>query len=172
VAELLSELRSAVIAAATVAMQEMELQMVDESYLAIEGFEWEWNGPVSDQRSIIDTGNLMNSVEIGNVELKQNRITFSLTWDPVDPETGEHYAELVHNGEPAYFEDDDGFPKDYTARPWTFLLIPAEQRDDSQVRTDTGPTPESLPEDGWESALQSFKRAMGRELSRTFKVLN
>lgn len=170
-AQLLGKLQAAVIAAATVAMQEMELQMVDESYRAIEEFQWEWNGPVSDQRAIIDTGNLMNSIELGPVERKQNKIEFSLTWDPVDPETGDHYADLVHDGHASYFEDEKtGETREYTARPWTFLMIPADQRDDMEVNTETGPTTESLPEDGWEAALQAFQRSMRQELSRTFKV--
>lgn len=172
-AELLEEFRNAVLAAAEQAMQEMELQMVDESFRAIEEFQWEWNGPVSDERAIIDTGNLMRSIELGPVERKQNKIGFSLTWDPVDPETGDHYADLVHNGQIGYFEDEEGgdFAKDYTARPWTFLLIPADQRDDTELNTDTGPTPESLPEDGWEAALQVFNRSLMSGLSRSFRVV-
>lgn len=172
-AELLGEFRAAVVAAAQQAMAQMQFQMLSEAETAIQDFQWEWNGPISGRRSIIDTGNLMNSVEWSDVELQQNRITFSLSWDPVDPDTGVHYGSLVHDGEAGYFEDDEGgdFAKDYTARPWTFLLIPAEQRDDSRLNTDTGPTPESLPEDGWEASLQAFNRSLRQELSRTMKVI-
>ena len=171
-AGLLGGLRAAVIDAAQQAMQAMELQMVDESFRAIQDFEWEWNGPISGERPIIDTGRLMESIELGDVELTQDRITFSLAWDPVDPETNAHYASLVHDGQSGYFEGEEGgdFAKDYTARPWTFLLIPADQRDDSELATDSGPTTESLPEDGWDIALEAFNRSFKQVLSRTMKV--
>ena len=169
-------------------MQAMELQMVDESFRAIESFQWEWNGPISDQRAIIDTGALMNSIELGSVESEQNSISFSLRWDPVDPGTdpthgveggqigpqqGKHYASLVHNGQAGYFQGEEGgdFAKDYTARPWTFLLIPAEQRDDSEIYTDTGPATESLPEDGWEAAMKAFDQALRQQLTTQFQVI-
>jgi len=172
-AELLGGFRTAVLAAAEQAMQQMQVQMLMEAETAIQDFEWEWNGPISGRRSIIDTGNLMNSVAWSDVEVQQNSITYSLSWDPVDPETGKHYGALVHDGQAGYFEDEDGgdFAKDYTARPWTFLLIPADQRDDSQVNTDTGPTTESLPEDGWEAALQAFSTRLRQELARSMKVV-
>ena len=171
-AELLGEFRAAVVAAAQQAMAQMQFQMLAEAETAIQEFRWEWKGPISDRRAIIDTGNLMNSVEWSDVELQQNSITYSLSWDPVDPETGEHYGTLVHDGQAGYFEDDEGgdFAKDYTARPWTFLLIPAEQRDDSSLNTDIGPSTESLPEDGWEASLQAFTRSLRQELSRSMKV--
>lgn len=172
-AELLAGLRTAVLNAAQQAMGELQAQMIVESYGAIESFQWNWEGPISDERPIIDTGNLMNSLDPSGIQLKQNSISFSLTWDPVDPETGKHYGELVHDGQAGYFVDDEGgdFAHDYTARPWTFLLIPAEQRDEELLNTDTGPTPESLPEDGWEAGLQAFQRTFAQELSRQFKVV-
>ena len=151
--------------------------MVDESFLAIESFQWEWNGPISDQRAIIDTGALMNSIELSGVEMQQNSISFSLRWDPVDPapnpKRDKHYASVVHDGAAGYFEGEEGgdFAKDYTARPWTFLLIPEEQRDDSAVNTDTGPTTESLPEDGWQAALKALNQSLRQQLSTQFKVI-
>ncbi len=174
-AALLDGFRAAVVSAAQQAMQAMELQMVDESFRAIQDFEWEWKGPISGDRSIIDTGRLMESIELGDVERKQNSISFSLVWHPIDPEATrvKDYAALVHDGSAGYFEDEEGgdFAKDYNARPWTFLLIPADQRDDSQLNTDIGPSVESLPEDGWEAALEAFNRRLSQELSRTMKVI-
>ena len=172
-ADLLAELRSAVMNAAQQAMGELQAQMILESYQAIGEFQWEWNGPISGDRPIIDTGNLMNSLEPSAVNVQQNRLSFTLSWDPVDPESGKHYASLVHDGQAGYFGNEEGgdFAKDYTARPWTFLLIPAEQRDDSRINTDTGPTPESLPEDGWEAALKAFQQAFRQQLSTQFKVI-
>lgn len=172
-AQELAGFRVAVIAAAQQAMQAMELQMVDESFRAIQDFVWDWKGPISNRRSIINTGALMNSVQIGSVDLQQNSISFSLTWDPVDPDNGDHYAKLVHDGQAGYFEDDEGgdFAKDYTARPWTFLLIPSEQRDDSELNTDSGPTTESLPEDGWEASLEAFQQAFRQQLTGKLKVV-
>jgi len=174
-AELLGGFRTAVLAAAEQAMVQMQFQMLSEAETAIQDFEWEWNGPISNRRSIIGTGRLMNSVEWSDVEVHQNSITFSLVWHPIDPEPTrtKDYADLVHDGQAGYFEDEEGgdFAKDYTARPWTFLLIPADQRDDSQVNTDTGPTTESLPEDGWEAALQAFSTRLRQELARSMKVV-
>jgi hypothetical protein len=171
-AELLGEFRAAVLAAAEQAMGQMQFQMLAEAETAISDFVWEWNGPISGRRSIIDSGNLMRSVEWSDVEVQQNSITFSLSWDPVDPESGKRYGALVHDGQAGYFEGEEGgdFAKDYTARPWTFLLIPADQRDDSDINTDTGPATQSLPEDGWEAALTAFNRSLRQELSRSMKV--
>lgn len=185
---LLGEFRTAVLAAAAEAVAKMQYQMMVESEVAIREFQWEWKGPISGDRPIIDTGALMNSIEPSPVEIKGNSITFSLKWDPVDKEKdigetpmrwqvpedqdGFHYASLVHDGKRAYFRlRDGGKRRDYTARPWTFLLMPAEQRDDSQLNTEIGPSVDSLPEDGWEACLKAFSQSFRQELSRTMKVI-
>lgn len=166
------DLYGVMLQAAETAMGEMQAQMALESYKAIEEFEWEWNGPKANERNIMDTGNLMESLTPSEVTVEPNHIRFQLKWDAVDPETGKHYAELVHNGRAEYFYDEEKeVTYDYTARPWTFLLIPADQRDEEQLSTSTGPVPQSLPEDGWEAAVQAFKEALRQQIAKRYKVL-
>lgn len=171
---LLGEFRTAVLAAAAEAVAKMQYQMMVESEVAIQEFEWEWKGPISNERSIIDTGRLMESIEPSKINVQQNSISFSLVWHPIDPEAkrAKDYADLVHDGQEGYFEGEDyDQDKEYTARPWTFLLMPAEQRDDSQLNTEIGPSVDSLPEDGWEACLKAFNDSFRQELSRTMKVI-
>lgn len=166
------DLYEVMLQAAETAMGEMQVQMALEANRAIEEFEWEWNGPRADERNIMDTGNLMESLVPSDVSVEQNHIRFSMKWDAVDPETGKHYAELVHNGQEEYFYDEEkDVAYDYTARPWTFLLIPAEARDEGQVNTSTGPVPQSLPEDGWEAALEAFRGALRQQIAKRYKVV-
>lgn len=168
---MLGDFRQAVIEAAKEAMQAMQLQMVDESFTAIQDFQWEWKGPISDSRSIIDTGNLMNSIQLGELEVKADSIGYTLTWDPVDPGNGQRYADLVHYGNEEHFETDEDEIKEYTARPWTFLLIPEEDRDEELLNTDISPSVDSLPDDGWKAAMQAFDDAFKRKLSTSMKVI-
>jgi hypothetical protein len=168
----IENLRNAILNAAKIALEEMQVQMALESSDIIENFQWEWKGPISGSRPILDTGALRDSLETTPVVLNRNRMGFTLKWDPIDVDAFPritHYASLVHDGATDYFETEDG-TKDYTARPWTFLLMPADQRDESQINTKTGPSPSSLPEDYWQASLQSFRTTFSQQLSRFIKI--
>lgn len=167
------DLYTTVLLAAQAGLVDMQEQMLAESYRAIESFKWKWEGRNAPrQREIIDTGNLRDSAKLSPVESKPNQLSFTLSWNPIDPDNGKRYGALVHDGQPDYFYDDeDDVYWDYTARPWTFLMMPAEDRDEERLNTEIGPTPESLPEDGWDAAMYAFKRIFEQELSKRFKLI-
>lgn len=170
----LAQLRAAVIAAAKIAVGELQVQMALESTDAIDNFQWNWKGMNPDTRNITDTGNLKESLEVSPVTLESNRISFSMKWDPIDVENFpqvSHYADIVHDGRKGWFEMKDGSLRDYTARPWTFLLMPPEQRDASRLQTESGPTAVSLPDDAWEACLRSFDMTLKNELAKSVRIV-
>lgn len=170
----LSKFRAAVIAAAKVAVSEMQLQMAMESTNAIDSFMWTWKGRIPDTRPITDSGELNRSMELTPIDLNANRISFSLKWDPVDVENFpqvSHYADIVHDGRKEWFRMEDGTMRDYTARPWTFLLMPPEQRNASRLKVSSGPSAESLPDDAWEACLTAFNLTLKNQLANSFKVI-
>lgn len=170
-ASILAQLEAALIESIKAATEEMQVQMVIESSEIIDNFSWDWKGRYKGTRSIVETGALRDSLTFTDVNLDENQISYSLTWNPTDPETGAQYASLVHDGAREYFKMKDGTMREYTARPWTFLLTPPEQRDDSQLQTKSGPTAESLPDDYWEACLHSFNVTLKSQLTKKLKVV-
>jgi hypothetical protein len=70
---------------------------------------------VESPRNIIDTGNLDTSQTL----TKLTASSYEWLWDPVDPDTGAHYAAAVHEG--AAFQGGGTI----TPRPWTRSAIRA-----------------------------------------------
>lgn len=170
----LAQFKAAVIAAAKVAVSEMQLQMAIESTDVIDNFQWQWKGKVPDTREITDTRQLNESMELSPVTINGNVLSYKMTWDPIDVENFpqvSHYADIVHDGREGWFKMEDGSFRDYTARPWTFLLIPPEQRDVSRLKVSSGPAAESLPDDAWEACLTAFSTTLKSELSKTQRIV-
>lgn len=169
----LEVLRQAVLKAARDGVLELQMSLAEEGTYAISQFQWEWYGPAGpDNRNIVDTEALMRSIKPSAVEVSTSSVTASLEWDPTDPLTGEHYADLVHNGEEGYFWDEESDKTyDYTARPWTFLLMPSDQRPVEMIGTTKGLDPESLPTDSWDAAFKRFKVTFRNSLATRVRVI-
>jgi hypothetical protein len=95
-------------------------------------------------------------------------------WDPIHEDDDKHYAPLVHNGAKDYFQDDPDEPentRDYVARPWTFLLAPADQRDETQLNAIAGENPVTKPQTSWDFALRKFDAKFKQYIGTTYKVI-
>lgn len=134
---------------------------------------WEWYKPGSgdsgaiELRDINDTRTLMRSIKFLPVTIGNKSITTGLTWQAKNEY---EYAVLVHNGQRKYF-DEGGSKRDYAARPWTFLLAPQEQRDSSNLNAIAGKDPATLPEVGWDAAMEKFRDTLRTKLAQRFKVI-
>lgn len=172
-AKYLGVMEKAVMNAAKEALGAAQMQLAIEADDTFSEEIWSWfskgggDSGSTEIRNINDTGDLMNSIQIEEPVVKGAHITASLRWDSAHEEGP--YAEIVHNGRRAYFQEEAG-ERDYAARPWTFLLAPPEQRDSSQLNAIAGSDPETLPSTRWDAALRRFETELQSNLAQTQQV--
>lgn len=170
-AALLDGLRQALLKAAVEAAADMQVATIAEAEYAMLELPWDWRGLVHDperQGYPYGDGGLIESLELLPVKRKKNVISFGLLWDPVDEESGRHYAELVHDGSPVKVPFLVGIVNPppmarYTGRPWTAWLMPKDQRGVLSVRfarTDW----RNLPEQGWNVMKSTFATSLNSKL--------
>lgn len=170
----LSTLREAVLFAAQQALAEAQTSLALSAEKEIQSVSWNWFRPEGtlEKRNIIDTSDLLKSMQVIPPRRDGNSINAVLRWDPVHD--GTRYAPIVHNGAKDYFQDDPDDPeskRDYAARPWTFRLVPKESRDLSQINAIAGENPATYGEENWELAMRHFQLAFKQYLAMKYKVV-
>jgi len=170
----LTQFREAVIFAATEDLSEAQISLAMAAEKEIQSVTWNWFRPEGtiEKRNIIDTSDLLNSMEVIPPQREGNNIDAALRWNPVHDDN--HYASIVHNGAIDFFQDDPDDPdskRDYAARPWTFRLVPKECRNMSQIETIAGQNPMTYDETNWKVAMQHFEMAFKHHLAMKFKVV-
>jgi hypothetical protein len=173
-AKYLGALEQAIMSAAKEALGAMQLQLAVEADDAFSSDIWSWfskgggDSGKTEMRDINDTGDLMNSITFNAPTLNGTHIEASLEWQS-SHEDGP-YAEIVHNGRKAYFQEEEG-ERDYAARPWTFLLAPQEQRNTGQLNAVAGQDPETLPDDRWKAAMRQFETQLQTSLAQKVAII-
>ena len=155
------------------AMQALTVSLAKESEYVINEFQWNWTGPAEPrERSITDTGELVESIEIDMPRKTSAGYVASLGWNPTDGDY--QYAGLVHDGAKDFFEyeGDDG-PEyyDYTPRPFTAMLMPASQRGQINLNAHSPISIASLPQHPWKWSWGIFEQELYRKLSYRFTVV-
>lgn len=121
------------------------------------------------------SGSLYNSQTPFGPIATTNGILFGFEWSAVH-ESGREYASLVHNGGFNVVNQMD-WPKtpkkgrNYSARPWTFLVTPPEQRNLSAIVFRGSVNLETLPSQGWDASYQVFIDSFRTILSSAVKVV-
>jgi hypothetical protein len=181
-AGLLDPLRKALKEAAMEAALAVQAEMDREMLYAMYDHPWEWHGIKHDDSRTgypYGNGNLSQSKEMSEVfevvNGNKHSLVFSFKWDPVDPDSGRHYAALVHDGskKDVLYTVNEEHPfityKPYSARPWTAWVTPPSQRKNITIESGhTKPTSGKIADTGWRNVEKVFVDTLNGAFKRNY----
>lgn len=150
-------------------VEALQKELTVQSGIELSTFSWQWKHEPPFRRTVdgsgapYSIGTLKESLSISRIKTK-NSIGFSMKWDPVSQRENKQfrYGSLVVTGHPNFFKGEAN--PEYSARPFTFLLIPKEQRDIRILKTSIAPDAKSLPETAWHIGMERFKIAFNSSM--------
>jgi hypothetical protein len=169
VSRTLDPLRRKILRSVEKGVEALQKEMVVQANIEVSTFSWQWKHEPPLRRTVdgsgapYSIGTLKESLSVSKIK-GSNSIGFSMKWDPISQREGKQfrYGSLVVTGHPNFFKGAAN--PEYSARPFTFLLMPKEQRDVRILKTSIAPDAKSLPETAWHIGMERFKIAFSSSM--------